>query len=71
MDIVGSDNADVGQFTSGSGTIVYQSVNALFPLAQLPSGFTEVTTGETANVAYDAMDDGSGTQLTQGWSVQT
>jgi hypothetical protein len=41
----------------------------LFPLLQLPAGFAIVMKAEEGNVAYDAIDDTSGTQLTQGWQV--
>jgi len=69
VNIVGWENGETGQFTSGSGTIIYQSVNTLFPISSEPKGVVGAQTAEDGNVAYDTLVDSPATQITQGWQV--
>ncbi|KAH8803530.1 hypothetical protein F5884DRAFT_888867 [Xylogone sp. PMI_703] len=70
FNIVGDYNGNDGDFTSGSGTIVYTANQPLTVLTSEPSytAFQDVT-GETANTVYGELPVSDSTTITQTWSI--
>ena len=70
LNIVGDYNGNDGEFTSGSGTIVYSAAQPLTVLTTEPkyTAFQDGT-GETANTVYGELPVSDSTTITQTWSI--
>lgn len=70
LNIVGPDNGQSTVFSSGEGTITYQSLSTLIPLTKEPScTSTTAITAETANDSYGALPATASVKIVQPFSL--
>jgi hypothetical protein len=70
FDIVGETNGEEGEFTAGTGFILYSSTtNILSAIATLPHEYFQVIPSETGNTGYATFSNTEASNFLQEWWV--